>query len=125
MKEIGFTPLDENGEPYRPMLGRSWRARKKPTTVYQSQKSAQNYSPVGKSARVYIDIIEDMENELKLKENIEPIWTDDFHYDLFFRGTIEPSKLLDEESAKKVLDAVEVISKFQMKLEDEGMVEYN
>lgn len=53
---IGFTPLDENNQPYRPTLGRRYWARKKPTTVYQSQQRAETYSPVNKAGQVFMRV---------------------------------------------------------------------
>jgi hypothetical protein len=34
------------GDPYRPMLGDSYWARRKPTTVYQTKKIAERYGAV-------------------------------------------------------------------------------
>ena len=53
---IGFTPLDENNQPYRPMIGRDYHAKKKPTTVYQSESRAQTYSPVKKAGHVFMRV---------------------------------------------------------------------
>ena len=55
MDIIGYTPLGEDGQPYRPTLGRSRRSRRKPVTVYQSKERAASYSPVGKAKAVYIE----------------------------------------------------------------------
>lgn len=41
MRLIGYTPWDEETDaPYQPTLGSGWRARKKPITVYKTQKMA-------------------------------------------------------------------------------------
>ena len=54
MQLIGWVPLNEAGDPNRPDLGRDWRARKKPVTVYQTEVRARTYSPVKKALPVYM-----------------------------------------------------------------------
>lgn len=49
---IGYVPLDAEGKPYQPMLGTSWRARKKPVTVYKTLQMALKQSPVGSASEV-------------------------------------------------------------------------
>lgn len=49
---IGYVPLDEKGNPYQPTLGKSWRARKKPVTVYKTMARAVAYSPVSSAVEV-------------------------------------------------------------------------
>lgn len=49
---IGYTPLDEQGKPYRPALGRYHWKRKKPVTIYTTMNKAVQYSPVDSAAEV-------------------------------------------------------------------------
>jgi hypothetical protein len=49
---IGYVPLDEDGNPYQPNLGRGWRSRKKPITIYKTMARAVTYSPVSAAAEV-------------------------------------------------------------------------
>jgi hypothetical protein len=46
MRSIGWVVLDGEGDPYRPMLGDSYWARRKPTTVYQTKTIAERYGAV-------------------------------------------------------------------------------
>lgn len=48
---IGYIAVDEDDLPYQPTLGRGWRARKKPVTVYQHKKYAEQFT--GKAIPVY------------------------------------------------------------------------
>lgn len=55
---------------------------------------------------------------MKLKENLD-ISTDDFFYDLFDGGYLNPERLLeDENDIKKIKDAIETISEFRDLLEE-------
>lgn len=49
---IGYVPLGEDGLPYQPILGKGWRSKKKPVTVYKDLARAVNYSPVKSAAEV-------------------------------------------------------------------------
>lgn len=49
---IGYVALDENDQPYQPILGTGWNSRKKPVTVYKSMERAAGYSPVNKATEV-------------------------------------------------------------------------
>lgn len=49
---IGYVPLDEDGNPYQPILGRGRHSRKKPITIYKHMASAVNYSPVSRAVEV-------------------------------------------------------------------------
>lgn len=51
---IGWVPIGDDCEPYRPIKGSGFRARKKPTTLYQSREYAEGVSPVGKAAPCYM-----------------------------------------------------------------------
>jgi hypothetical protein len=62
VKIIGYVPLDEDGETYRPTLGTGWREKRKPTTVYQTKARAENYSPV-KQARQVLMVLDDVTEE--------------------------------------------------------------
>lgn len=53
------------------------------------------------------------------------VTTDDFFYDLFDGGYIEPERLVDEVSAARVRDAMEVIEEFRAALEEAGTIEYS
>lgn len=54
--------------------------------------------------------------ELKWKDDATKVYASDFWYDLIEGGYIKPEALLDSESAKKVIEAVEILRKFR----DEG-----
>jgi hypothetical protein len=62
--------------------------------------------------------------KMKFKENVEPLVTSEFFYDLFDGGYIEPSDLLVAEDAKRVNEAVRLILEFRDRLEEEGIMEY-
>lgn len=49
---IGYVPLGEDGLPYQPTLGKGWRSKKKPVTVYKSLERAVGYSPTNSAAEV-------------------------------------------------------------------------
>ncbi len=52
---IGYVPLDEIGDPHRPIVGRNYHARRKPITIYKTLSRAKTYSPVGQAKAVYIE----------------------------------------------------------------------
>ncbi len=61
---------------------------------------------------------------MNLKEGkLEPVSTDDFYYDLFLCGDFKPEKFLDEISAKKVREAIEIIKQYESLLEDNDLIE--
>jgi hypothetical protein len=41
---IGYIAVDADGLPYQPTLGRGWRARTKPITVYKYEKYAKQFT---------------------------------------------------------------------------------
>jgi hypothetical protein len=57
VRPIGWASLDEDGGLYRPMVGREgfYRKRRKPVTVYQTQKRAEMYSPVGRAVPCFAE----------------------------------------------------------------------
>lgn len=61
---------------------------------------------------------------MKLKnENLESVATDDFYYDLFIGGYFKPEKFLDEDSAKKVKEAIKTIENYEQLLIDNDLIE--
>lgn len=63
--------------------------------------------------------------KLKVKEGIvgmDAVPTSDFWYDVFLGGYFEPEELLDEESAKKVREAMNTIQEYQSLLEYNGLL---
>lgn len=61
---------------------------------------------------------------MKLKEgDLETIHTEDFWYDLTLGGYIKPDNYLDEESAKKLKEAVKTIQQFENLLEKNNLIE--
>lgn len=50
---IGWVPIGEDGEPYRPTRG-YWPERREPVKVYQTQLRAESYSPADKAAPCYM-----------------------------------------------------------------------
>lgn len=58
------------------------------------------------------------------KELDEPVFSSDPAYDLLYGGYIKPQELLeDQEQAKKVREAVEVVYNFLAKAEEVGILE--
>lgn len=53
---LGWVSLDEEGKPLQPTLGRGWRAKKKPITVYQTKSRAMTYSPVDRAIEVFYEV---------------------------------------------------------------------
>ena len=49
---IGYVPLNENDEPYQPILGEGHNQRKKPVTVYSKMCTAVTQSPVNRATEV-------------------------------------------------------------------------
>ena len=61
---------------------------------------------------------------MKLKEgNLESVGTSDFYYDLFLGGYFNPENFLDENSAKKVKEAIRIINQYESLLEDNDLIE--
>ncbi len=54
---IGFVPINENEDPYQPMLGTGWQSRKKPITVYKTMQMAEKLSPVKKAYEVFMEVL--------------------------------------------------------------------
>lgn len=62
--------------------------------------------------------------ELKLKQKELPSTsTDDFYYDLFLGGYFRPDRFLDEESAKKVQEAINIINQYENLLVENDLIE--
>jgi len=57
------------------------------------------------------------------KENLEAVPTDDFYYDLFIGGYFKPEKFLDDESAQKVKEAIDIIYQYEQLLLDNNLLE--
>lgn len=50
---------------------------------------------------------------MKLKNGVEPIWSDEPHYDLFYGGYLDPEEFLDKENdIVKVRKAIETIEEY-------------
>jgi len=61
---------------------------------------------------------------MKLKDgNLESVTTDDFYYDLFIGAYFKPEKFLDEDSAKKVKEAIKTIEDYEQLLIDNDLIE--
>ena len=61
--------------------------------------------------------------QLKFKPVSGPIHTSDPYYDLTIGGYIEPEKLLEEEDAKRVSEAVRLVQAFLDQAEARGIIE--
>jgi len=62
--------------------------------------------------------------ELRLKQaSLSTASTDDFYYDLFLGGYFKPEKFLDEESAKKVKEAINIINQYENLLVENELIE--
>lgn len=61
---------------------------------------------------------------MQTKTDAQLVSTDDFFYDLFDGGYINPRDLLVEEDAKKVEAAMLVIRNFEDTLNTAGLLEY-
>lgn len=62
----------------------------------------------------------------KFKDNLDSIVSDDFWYDLFEGGYIQPRELLaDKGQIKEVEKAIEILQNFYGDLEDSGLIEWN
>ncbi len=59
---------------------------------------------------------------MKFKKNIEPIYTSEFWYDLTDGGYINPKLILEEDDAKRVIDAIRIIKEFEEKAIKMGIV---
>jgi hypothetical protein len=54
---------------------------------------------------------------------LKKIETDDFYYDLFYGGYIDPEKLLkNQEDIDKVKDAINTIREFKSELHDKKLI---
>ena len=60
---------------------------------------------------------------MKIKEDVEPICTSEFWYDVIEGGYIAPEHLLEAEDAKKVRAAIDTLEDFRDALEDNGLIE--
>jgi hypothetical protein len=60
---------------------------------------------------------------VNIKQDAEPVCTDDFWYDMFEGGYIEPDNFLEIDDASKVKEAMWVIQNFKDALEDSGLIE--
>lgn len=64
-----------------------------------------------------------MEN-LKFKKDAQPIGiSEDFFYMISVGGWCSPEKFLEQEDAKKVLDAINIINQYEQQGYDEGFFE--
>lgn len=61
---------------------------------------------------------------LELKLSPTKVITNDFYYDLFDGGCIEPESQLTKDSAQKVREAVFVIKAYQRVLENSDIIDY-
>ena len=61
--------------------------------------------------------------QLKFKPVSGPVYTSDPYYDLTIGGYIEPEKLLEEEDAKRVSEAVRLVQAFLDQAEARGIIE--
>jgi len=59
---------------------------------------------------------------MKAKEKVEVVVTDDFYYDLFEGGYIDPEKILVDPH--EVFDAMNTIRNFEHFLLENGLIEY-
>ena len=59
---------------------------------------------------------------MKFKKNIEPIYTSEFWYDLTDGGDISPKLILEEDDAKRVIDAIRIIKEFEEKATELGII---
>lgn len=67
-------------------------------------------------------------SKLKFKKNVpvddDGIGTDDFWYDCTRGGYIKPEKLLEEEDAKRVKEAIALVRQFEDEAEELGVIYY-
>ena len=61
---------------------------------------------------------------MKFKKDVESVATDNFWYDLTDGGYIKPEKFLEEEDAKKVNEAVDLLREFLSGMEENEFLEY-
>lgn len=59
---------------------------------------------------------------MKFKKEIEQIYTSDFWYDLTDGGYIKPELLLEDEDAKKVQEAIDLLMEFKDQCENMDIV---
>ena len=65
-----------------------------------------------------------MSVKLKFKKDADPIGiSEDFFYMISDGGWCKPEKYLEEDDAKKVRDAIEIIKKYENQGYDEGFFE--
>lgn len=62
-------------------------------------------------------------DQLRLKENVEPVFSTDFWYDLVDGGYIKPEDFLQSEDAKKVVEAITLLHEFRTTLEINELLE--
>jgi len=60
---------------------------------------------------------------MKIKKDAKPVETSEPYYDLFEGGYIKPDELLEEEDAKRVAEAMKVITSFFATLEEANLIE--
>ena len=60
---------------------------------------------------------------MKFKDDVQPIGSGDFFYDLTDGGYIKPEEILEFEDALKVKEAVDTILRFRQEMEDKGLLE--
>ena len=52
---------------------------------------------------------------MEVKKEIKPFYTEDFWFDLYISGYIEPEKILvNEEDIKRVREAMETLEEFRL-----------
>lgn len=60
--------------------------------------------------------------EVTLKTDVEEYVSNDPYYDLFEGGYINPKQFLEEESAQKVREAMNIVKEFISLLEEEELL---
>ena len=60
---------------------------------------------------------------MKLKNDVEPIFSDDKYYDLFDGGYIKTEDFLEGDDEIAVDDAIDIITEFFELLESNGLIE--
>ena len=60
---------------------------------------------------------------MKFKENAEPVFTSEPHYDLMVGGYIKPEDLLEADDAAKVNEALKLVNQFMDEAEEAGLIE--
>lgn len=60
---------------------------------------------------------------MNFKEDAEPVYTSEPHYDLMVGGYIKPEDLLEAEDAAKVTEAIKLVNQFMEEAEEVGLIE--